>query len=162
MSIIKKVLSRTKELYTPLSIQRGFGGEAIGFAAKAIGLRCEAALILLLLSSCSYDESVETCDVAVQLVYPEGSNAPHTGVRVELKDARASIFVDSTDMRGIAHFVVPPGVYEASSSGQTRVYGERYDTLYIYNGVRSQQVIAPDSTNQIDLDLKVSFKRLFH
>ncbi len=114
------------------------------------------------LTACSYDESVETCDVAVQLVYPEGSNAPHTGVRVELKDARASIFVDSTDMRGIAHFVVPPGVYEASSSGQTRVYGERYDTLYIYNGVRSQQVVAPDSTNRIDLDLKVSFRRLFH
>lgn len=114
------------------------------------------------LTACSYDESMETCNVAVQLVWPKDSNAPHNGVRVELKDARASIFVDSTDMRGIAHFVVTPGVYEAASAGQTRVYSEHYDTLFIYNGVRSQQVIAPGSTNQIDLELKVSFKRLFH
>lgn len=116
----------------------------------------------LSLLSCDYDESVGTCQVQVQLVFPEGSTAPREGMRVELKDRRASVFADSTDARGTAHFVVTPGVYEATAAGQVRVYGERYDTLFIYNGVRSQQVVAPENDNRIDLELKVSFRRMFH
>ncbi len=117
---------------------------------------------ILLFFSCTYDEDVLTCPVTVRLVYPENSISPYSGARVELKDARASVFVDSTDAQGTAHFIVPPGIYEVSSAGQKRVYGERYDTLFIYNGVRSQQVVDPDSDNVIALELKVSTKRLFH
>ena len=120
------------------------------------------SLSSLLFSACTYDEDVQTCPVTVRLVYPENTISPYCGARVQLKDARASVFVDSTDAQGTALFIVPPGIYEVSSAGQKRVYGERYDTLFIYNGVRAQQVVDPDSDNVFALELKVSTKRLFH
>lgn len=111
--------------------------------------------------SCSYDETLDLLSVNVQLVYPANSIEPYAGARVELKDSRASIFVDSTDAAGCAHFVVPAGIYEASTSGQKRVVGEKYDTIYNYNGVKSMIVVSPDSSNQVRLDLKVSARRVF-
>ena len=125
---------------------------------KAVSLLCALCLCVV---SCSYDETLDLLNGNVQLVYPANSIEPYAGARVELRDSRSSIFVDSTDAAGRAHFVVPAGIYEASSSGQKRIVGEKYDTIYNYNGVRSLIVVSPDSSNQVRLDLKVSFRRVF-
>ncbi len=116
----------------------------------------------LLLSACDYDETIDICTVTVQLVWPENSVAPTSGVRVELKDANASIFVDSTDVQGVARFSVPPGIYEASSS--SRWNDTTGDTWwqYNFNGVQSMVIVSPDSINQIQIDLKMSKKRIVH
>jgi len=118
--------------------------------------------LALFVCACDYDETLQTCAVEVQLVYPEDSVDPYAGVRVELKDANASIFVDSTDANGTARFIVPPGIYEASSmSRYNDTTGETW-WQYNFNGVRSMIIISPDSTNKIQLDLMMSKKRIVH
>jgi hypothetical protein len=118
--------------------------------------------VALLLGACNYDETVDLCAVEVQLVYPENSVEPYEGVRVELKDANASIFVELTDSRGVARFSVPPGIYEASSTTQlTDPSGDTW-WQYNFNGVRSMNIVSPDNTNQIQIDLKMSKKRIVH
>lgn len=109
----------------------------------------------LLLGSCGYDENMETCLTTVRLLYPKGNIGPHKGVQVELIDGRASIFIDSTDAEGIARFQVPPGIYEARS--YSRVDDQKW--RYYCNGIKSMNVISPDSTNQIDVKLYISKKR---
>lgn len=117
-------------------------------------------LALFIFTACEYDERIETCPVAVSLIYPDDSVEPYPGVRVELKDQRASVFVDSTDSRGVAHFSVPPGIYEASTA--TQLTDSTGDTWwrYNFNGVRSMIVVSPDSTNQIQMELKMSKRRI--
>ena len=116
----------------------------------------------ILLTACSYDEVLDTYSLNVQLVYPEGSIDPYAGARVELKDATASIFVAETDHTGTAHFLVPSGIYEASSSTQI------LDTLgttwwrYNFNGVRSMIIVSSDSSNIIRMPLTMSRKRIVH
>ena len=117
-----------------------------------------AAMLMALATACHYDEEVEVCNVSVQLVYPDNSVDPYAGVRVELRDALASIFVDSTDAQGIAHFNVPPGIYEASSNTQLVTYDWRYN----FNGVKSLIIISPDSANHVTMKLKMSKKRIVH
>ncbi len=111
-----------------------------------------------LLAACSYEENIELCDVGVQLVYPDNTVSPYKGARVQLKNSSASIFVDSTDAGGTAHFLVPSGIYEASSS-ETYV---TYDYRYFFNGVKSLIIVSPDSTNRISMKLTVSKKRIVH
>jgi hypothetical protein len=122
---------------------------------------------LLLLTSCfclacSYDESMDTCLLTVRLVYPEGSIEPYAGATVELRDAYASVFVSATDRSGRAAFQVPPGIYESSSS--TQFVDSLGDTWwrYNFNGVRSMIIVAPDSSNVVDLELTMSKKRVVH
>ncbi len=115
-------------------------------------------LLGLALSSCHYDETLEVCTLSVRLVYPENSVDPYAGARVELRDALASVFVDSTDASGMATFTVPPGIYEASTS---EVH-ETYDYRYIFNGVKSLIIVQPDSMNRVDMKLKMSKKRIVH
>ncbi len=110
------------------------------------------------LCSCDYDEEVEVLDVDVQLVYPANSIEPYEGARVELANAAKSVFVDSTDASGMAHFSVPPGVYSLTSANTLLTY----DYRYICNGTRSDIVISPDSINSIELNLKVTKKRIVH
>lgn len=110
------------------------------------------------LSSCHYDEEVEVCSLSVRLVYPEDSVDPYAGARVELKDALASVYVDSTDAQGVATFQVPPGIYEATSSEVHLTY----DYRYIFNGVKSLIIVSPDSLNQVEMKLKMSKKRIVH
>lgn len=122
--------------------------------------------IILLTSAiffaCSYDETMDTCHVTVQLVYPEGSIEPYAGALVELKDANASIFISPTDNSGRASFQVPAGIYETSSSTQF------IDSLgdiwwrYNFNGVRSMIIVSPDSSNVVPLTLTMSKKRIVH
>ena len=112
--------------------------------------------------SCSYDETMDTCHVTVQLVYPEGSISPYAGALVELKDANASIFISPTDNSGRASFQVPAGIYETSSSMQ--FIDSLGDTWwrYNFNGVRSVIIVSPDSSNVVPLTLTMSKKRIVH
>ena len=122
--------------------------------------------IILLTSAiffaCSYDETMDTCHVTVQLVYPEGSISPYAGALVELKDANASIFISPTDNSGRASFQVPAGIYETSSSMQ--FIDSLGDTWwrYNFNGVRSVIIVSPDSSNVVPLTLTMSKKRIVH
>ena len=113
-----------------------------------------------LLSSCDYDETVETCPVSVRLIYPDNSIEPYEGARVEMKDATSSIYVDSTDASGTARFNLPPGLYEATTNSQYIDSTGSTRWRYIFNGVKSLIVISPDSTNRIELTLKMSKKRI--
>ena len=119
-------------------------------------------LLSLLLLSCSYDETMDTCHVTVQLVYPEGSISPYAGALVELKDANASIFISPTDNSGRASFQVPAGIYETSSS--TQFIDSLGDTWwrYNFNGVRSMIIVSQDSSNVVPLTLTMSKKRIVH
>ena len=119
-------------------------------------------LLSLLLLSCSYDETMDTCHVTVQLVYPEGSISPYAGALVELKDANACIFISPTDNSGRASFQVPAGIYETSSS--TQFIDSLGDTWwrYNFNGVRSMIIVSPDSSNVVPLTLTMSKKRIVH
>ena len=115
------------------------------------------ALFSLLCASCDYDEGIDVHDVTVQLVYPTTYDVqPYRGARVELRDAFASIFVDSTDAQGQAHFLVPPGIYSITSANTLLKDGYRY----ICNGTMADIVIAPDSAKHIELNLLVSRRRV--
>ena len=120
------------------------------------------SFLLLSFLSCSYDETMDTCRVTVQLVYPEGSIEPYAGALVELKDANASIFISPTDNGGRASFQVPAGIYETSSS--TQFVDSLGDTWwrYNFNGVRSMIIVSPDSSNVVPLTLTMSKKRIVH
>jgi hypothetical protein len=117
---------------------------------------------ILTIGACSYDEDLEVCQVSVKLVYPENSISPYAGARVEMKDAKAYIFTANTDASGIAHFTLPPGIYEATSNEQYVDSTTNTWWRYIFNGVRSLIIISPDSTNQVAVDLKMSKKRIVH
>ena len=121
-------------------------------------------LLCSLLLACSYDESLSLCELRVQLTYEQTSfgEPENARVRVELKDQNAQIFVDSTDINHIARFTVPPGIYEASTSA---VYVDSTQAdwwRYVFNGNRSQIVVSPDSLNQVDMQVKVTRKRIVH
>ncbi len=125
---------------------------------KVYSLLLLGLLLLPVGTACSYEEQVATCPVSVALVYPANTIEPYRGARVELKDATASVFVDSTDAYGVAHFRVPPGIYETTSSSTLITT----DWKYFFNGVKSMIIISPDSTNQLRLELRMSKKRIVH
>ncbi|PXX21044.1 hypothetical protein EJ73_01939 [Hoylesella shahii DSM 15611 = JCM 12083] len=109
-----------------------------------------------LLGACNYEETFETVSVSIRLVYPANTIEPYKGVRVELKDARASIFVDSTDAEGIAHFRVPAGIYDVNSSSSYT----STEWKYFFNAYLNKVVISADSTNNLQLGLKMSKKKI--
>ncbi|MBQ8065636.1 MAG: hypothetical protein IJ200_08285 [Prevotella sp.] len=119
-------------------------------------------LFTALLTACDYDEEVDLCSVTVRLVYPENSIEPYDGARVELKDASASVYVSATDGQGTARFLVPAGIYEASSNNT--FIDDTGDTWwrYNFNGVKSQILISRDSENTIDVELLMSRRRIVH
>ena len=119
-----------------------------------------ALLAIGVLPSCDYDETVEICPVSVRLIYPENSIEPYEGARVEMKDATSSVYVDSTDALGTVQFNLPPGLYEATTNSQYIDSTGNTKWRYIFNGVKSLIVISPDSTNHIELTLKMSKKRI--
>lgn len=121
-------------------------------------------LLCPLLLACSYDESLSLCELHVQLAYQQASfsEPQNARVRVELKDQHAQIFVDSTGIDRTARFTVPPGIYEASTSA---VYVDSTEATwwrYVFNGIRSQIVVSPDSLNQVEMQVKVTRKRVVH
>lgn len=125
-------------------------------------LSCQLAVCVtvtaLLTASCTYDESFEVLQVTVSLQYPANTLSPYAGAHVELTDTHGYVFTDSTDAHGTAHFLLPPGIYEAASSGTHLTY----DYRYIYNGTKGRIVISPDSVNNILLPITVTKKRIVH
>lgn len=130
---------------------------------KAMGYKTIIIAALLALTACSYDDSVDTCRLTVQLVYPEGTISPYRGARVELKSlSRDAVFVDSTNAEGAVSFSVIPGVYEASSTSQFLDSTGTTWWRYNFNGVRSMIVVSADSLNRTEILLKSSRKRVVH
>ena len=112
---------------------------------------------LLFLSGCDYEEDYRTEAVTIHLVYPSTYDiGPYRGARVEMQDAAASVFVDSTDSDGMAHFRVPAGVYSITSANTIDRDGYRY----ICNGTKGQVVISPDSANNVRLELYVTRRKI--
>ena len=112
---------------------------------------CLFLLCPMLMMACSYDESLTLCELRVQLAYEQTTfGEPQSArVRVELKDQNAQIFVDSTSMdRSTSAFYV-------DSTGDTW-------WRYVFNGIRSQIVVSPDSLNQVEMQVKVTRKRVVH
>lgn len=90
-----------------------------------------ASIILLFVSCATYDESIDTYDVSVQLSEPVG------GIDVSMRDSRSTVFTSTTDNTGVAHFTLPAGIYQASASKVDE--GEFIRT--IYNGNLSDFVV---------------------
>ncbi|QUB78111.1 hypothetical protein [Prevotella jejuni] len=113
-------------------------------------------VITLLVSCADYDEGLEVVNFDVKLEFPSTYDGSYEGLRVELQDAVASTFVDSTDTQGMAHFSVPSGLYKVSSSARK----ETVDYRYFFNGAKSQVVVAVDSPRVVTLPLVMSKKRI--
>ncbi|MBR0489267.1 MAG: hypothetical protein IJJ68_03575 [Prevotella sp.] len=113
-------------------------------------------MLMGMLTACSYEEELELMDVSVRLEYPANTIDPYEGAEVEIRNAVSSVFISETNGDGVARFTVPSGIYEITSSG-THIEG---NYRYIYNGVKSQVVVSPDSTNVIPLKLTVTKKRI--
>jgi len=90
------------------------------------------------------------------MTFPSTYDGSYEGLRVELQDAVASTFVDSTDAKGVAHFSIPSGLYKVSSSARK----ETVDYRYFFNGAKSQVVVAVDSPRVVTLPLVMSKKRI--
>lgn len=113
-------------------------------------------VITLLVSCANYDEGLEVVNFDVKLEFPSTYDGSYEGLRVELQDAVASTFVDSTDTQGVAHFSVPSGLYKVSSSARK----ETVDYRYFFNGAKSQVVVTVDSPHVVTLPLVMSKKRI--
>lgn len=116
-----------------------------------------AVCVMTLLISCAdYDEGLEVVNFDVKLEFPSTYDGSYKGLRVELQDAVASTFVDSTDTQGVAHFRIPSGLYKVSCSARK----ETTDYRYFFNGAMSQVVVAVDSSHTVTLPLVMSKKRI--
>lgn len=128
-------------------------------------LAAVAIMVLAMVGCTSYDEMPETVLVRVILKYPDGSPVEaYRGARVELTNANASTFVDSTNAEGIATFNVPGGIYDAATSETfiDTVSGPRH-WRYIFNGRSDRQVISPDSAaNDITIELTMTRRRYWN
>ena len=113
-------------------------------------------VIMLLVSCADYDEGLDVVNFDVKLEFPSTYDGSYEGLRVELQDAVASTFVDSTDAEGVAHFSVPSGLYKVSSSARK----ETVDYRYFFNGAKSQIVVSIDSPRVVTLPLVMSKKRI--
>ena len=103
-----------------------------------------------LILSCSYDETIDTNTLIVELKFPALYNEAKEGIRVELKNiSNGTVFTDSTDMQGMAHFEVTAGVYEAS----TTVTRKRGNNLHVLNGNSGQVIVDRQQRPAIVIDL---------
>ena len=113
-------------------------------------------VMILFVSFADYDEGLNIVNFDVKLEFPSIYDGSYEGLRVELQDAVASTFVDSTDAEGVAHFSIPSGLYKVSSSARK----ETVDYRYFFNGAKSQVVVAIDSPRVVTLPLVMSKKRI--
>ena len=111
--------------------------------------------IAVAITACKdYEETIDTHQLTVALSFPDGTDTQKDGIRVELKSiGHEAIFVDSTDTEGIAHFQVPPGIYEASSSA-TRKQGT--NSITILNGNSGQVIVKGQATETVTIPLQAS------
>lgn len=119
-------------------------------------------ICLLGLMSCSYDDTVEVLPLSVELEYEKAAFAEPTtaAVRVELRDGNGQVFVDTARQDRTAHFVVTPGIYEASTASQYIDSTETVWWRYMFNGTRSLIIVSPDSTNEVKMTVRISRKRI--
>lgn len=106
-------------------------------------------------TACSdYDETVETYPLTVSLEFPDGTTISKEGIRVELKSiGHEALFVDSTDIHGNVHFLVPSGIFEASSS-TTRKQGA--NSMTILNGNSGQIIVSNKTALMATIHLQAS------
>lgn len=104
------------------------------------------AIISCCLTACTTDDDkgVELFDVTISL--SEAINE----AEVTLKGA--SVYTQQTNSQGIAHFAVPAGNYEASTTGYLIKNGHRV----VYNAVMGQIGVGPGQQNTAMLDIKES------
>lgn len=145
--MMKTKIKRLKHLAAKLTGSLPLGGVGVG-----------------LLLSCSYDEELPLLPLQVQVVYQQTTfeGPENARVRVELKDQHAQIFVDSTGEGLTARFMVPPGIYEASTTASYIDTTAATWWRYNFNGVRSMIVVSPDSLNQVEMVVRMSRKRVVH
>lgn len=107
-------------------------------SALIICLVCSS--IIAVFTACKdYEETIDTYTLTVALTFPDGAGTQKDGIRVELKSiGHEAIFVDFTDTEGIAHFQVPSGIYEASSSSSHKQDG---NSIMILNGSSGQIIV---------------------
>lgn len=101
------------------------------------------------------EEEYLTYSVSVQLVYPDDSELEAVeGVKVTLTNTSNSTYDATTDAEGIAKFVVPVGVYEASATDNRSLGGYSF----LYNGIKSNIVVTASwvETEIVKVDLKGS------
>ena len=101
-------------------------------------------VMTMLISCADYEEGIKVVNFDVKLEFPSTYDGSYEGLRVELQDAVASTFVDSTDL------------YKVSSSARK----ETVDYRYFFNGAKSQVVVAVDSPHVVTLPLVMSKKRI--
>ena len=125
-------------------------------------IRLISLMVLISLFGCSYDDSIEVLPLSVELEYEKTAFAePETAaVRVELRDGNGQVFVDTARQDRTAHFVVTPGIYEASTASQYIDSTESVWWRYMFNGTRSLIIVSPDSTNTVKMTVRVSRKRI--
>ena len=124
--------------------------------------------IVSLMTACSsngafdYDKDVSLCNYSIHLYYidkDESVSAP-AGLPVEMRDQMAIIFSGTTDASGCAHFQIPAGIYEASSSSSYIDESGSDKYRYSFNGVQSMIVVSQDRSNEGQLKLTMSKKRI--
>lgn len=107
------------------------------FASAAV------AVLLLILSSCTYEEGQDTYSVSVRLTQALED------MPVQMTNSLAATFTAMTDESGTARFTLPAGIYAADVS---KVVEDGY-FRNVYNGSMSDIVIGQGST---DITLPVS------
>ena len=82
-----------------------------------------AVCVMTMLISCAdYEEGIKVVNFDVKLEFPSTYDGSYEGLRVELQDAVASTFVDSTDAQGIAHFRVPQACIRSAAQQERRLW----------------------------------------
>lgn len=102
--------------------------------------------MVLTLVGCSYDEGMETYDVAVQLTVPDGMSASDlSGLTVTMTDTKSVSFQAETDAEATARFSLPAGIYNASVSaadGQLIVNGNLPQVVVGNGGITTGMTLA--------------------
>ena len=109
--------------------------------------------VVLLMAACEshYDETIALSQLTIALVSPDTPGKSFAHARVELRGiGRDVIFVDTTDEQSLAHFQIPPGIYEASSSKAIK-YGA--NSIEINNGTSGQIIVEGEAPTTITLNM---------
>ena len=99
-----------------------------------------------LLTAChsNYDERIELFDLTITLSGQDNAGYSFEASPVELRGiGRDVMLTDTTDAKGVVHFKVPAGVYEASSSTSIKMGTNQF---LIANGNSGQIIIRGEET----------------
>lgn len=108
-------------------------------------------ILAFVVSSCS-DDVAKSYYVNVTLEAPTGSSPTLSDITVELKDATGKTYQTATNATGTASFIVPAGIYEASTSFKQSVEG----VTHAYNAITSGIIVSEGSTETFDVTLSLT------